>query len=303
MQQSCSRARIRVTCARASVRPAPARVPARRSAKRAGRAGGWDPIQRARRFMTRAILPVGIPLIPLNPAESRIPFKFCPSWKAEPDRDTVEKCGLVSCSRSFYPCARRPRHVMAGHARTRSGYPAIHVLSSVRRAWWLEMPGPSPRAILPVGIPLIPLNPAESRIRFKFCPSWRAEPDRDTAEKCGLVSCSRSFYPCALRPRHVMAGLARTCSGYPAIHVLSSVRRAGLLELPGTSPGMTACGSGRSERPRTGPTTCKRNSETRPYGCGPKGASFNSTTSWVSTDGRTLPAKPMNASLAKSLAQ
>ena len=127
MQQSCSRARIRVTCARASVRPAPARVPARRSAKRAGRAGGWDPIQRARRFMTRAILPVGIPLIPLNPAESRIPFKFCPSWKAEPDRDTVEKCGLVSCSRSFYPCARRPRHVMAGHARTRSGYPAIHV--------------------------------------------------------------------------------------------------------------------------------------------------------------------------------
>ena len=205
------RARIRVTCARASARPAPARVPARRSAKRAGRAGGWDPIQRARRFMTRAVLPFGIPLIPLNPAESRIPFKFCPSWKAEPDRDTVEKCGLVSCSRSFYPCARRPRHVMAG--------------------------------------------------------------------------------------------LARTCSGYPAIHVLSSVRRAWLLEMPGTSPGMTACGSGRSERPRTGPTTCKRTSETRPYGCGPKGASFNSTTSWVSTDGRTLPAKPMNASLAKSLAQ
>ena len=214
MQQSCSRARIRVTCAR---------VPARRSAKRAGRAGGWDPIQRARRFMTRATLPFGIPLIPLNPAESRIAFKFCPSWKAEPDRDTAEKCGLVSCSRSFYPCARRPQYVMAGHARTRSGYPAIHVLSSVRRAWWLEMPGTSPRAILPVGIPLIPLNPAESRIRFKFCPSWRAEPDRDTAEKCGLVSCSRSSYPCARRPRHVMAGHARTRSGYPAIRVLSSV--------------------------------------------------------------------------------
>ena len=84
---------------------------------------------------------------------------------------------------------------------------------------------------------------------------------------------------------------------------LPSVRWAWLLEMPGTSPGMTACRSGRSERPRTGPTTCKRTSETRPYGCGPKGASFNSTTSWVSTDGRTLPAKPMNASLAKSLAQ
>ena len=122
MQQSCSRARIRVTCARASARPAPAR----RSAKRAERAGGWDPIQRARRFMTRATLPVRIPLIPLNPAESRIAFKFCPSWKAEPDRDTAEKCGLVSCSRSFYPCARRPRHVMAGPARTGSGYPAVH---------------------------------------------------------------------------------------------------------------------------------------------------------------------------------
>ncbi len=278
------RARIRATCSRATQ-------------CEASGARGRDPIQRVRRFMTRAVLPFGIPLIPLNPAESRIAFKFCPSWKAEPDRDTAEKCGLVSCSRSFYPCARRPRHVMAGLARTCSGYPAIHVLSSVRRAWLLEMPGTNPLATLPFGIPLIPLNPAESRIAFKFCPSWKAEPDRDTAEKCGLVSCSRSFYPCARRPRHVMAGLV------PAIHVLSSVRRAWLLEMPGTSPGMTACGSGRSERPRTGPTTCKRTSETRPYGCGPKGASFNSTTSWVSTDGRTLPAKPMNASLAKSLAQ
>ena len=53
-----------------------------------------------------------------------------------------------------------------------------------------------------------------------------------------------------------MAGLV------PAIHVFAQ-RPAGLaLGMPGTSPGMTACGSGRSERPRAGPTTCKRTSET-----------------------------------------
>ena len=59
-----------------------------------------------------------------------------------------------------------------------------------------------------------------------------------------------------------MAGLV------PAIHVFAQ-RPAGLaLGMPGypervrASPGMTACGSGRSERPRAGPTTCKRTSET-----------------------------------------
>ena len=58
-----------------------------------------------------------------------------------------------------------------------------------------------------------------------------------------------------------MAGLV------PAIHVFAQ-RPAGLaLGMPGypervrASPGMTACGSGRSERPRAGPTTCKRTSE------------------------------------------
>ena len=274
------RARIRATCSRATQ-------------CEASGARGRDPIQRVRRFMTRATLPFGIPLIPLNPAESRIAFKFFPSWKAEPDRDTAEKCGLVSCSRSFVPAAPNtswPDSFRPSMCCPASGGPGCWRCPEQVRA----RSCPSESHLI---------NPAESRIAFKFCPSWKAEPDRDTAEKCGLVSCSRSFYPCALRPRHVMAGHARTRSGYPAIHVLSSVRRAWLLEMPGTSPGMTACGSGRSERPRTGPTTCKRTSETRPYGCGPKGASFNSTTSWVSTDGRTLPAKPMNASLAKSLAQ
>ena len=162
MQQSCSRARIRVTCARASARPAPAR----RSAKRAGRAGGRDPIQRARRFMTRATLPFGIPLIPLNPAESRIAFKFCPSWKAEPDRDTAEKCGLVSCSRSFYPCARRPRHVPDSFRV--SGHPCV-----VQRPAGLAAGDARNKSARD---PLIPLNPAESRIAFKFCPTWPGLP-------------------------------------------------------------------------------------------------------------------------------
>ena len=39
---------------------------------------------------------------------------------------------------------------------------------------------------LPRGIPLIPLNPAESRLKIKFCPRWDGEPDRDRGETCGL---------------------------------------------------------------------------------------------------------------------
>ena len=36
------------------------------------------------------------------------------------------------------------------------------------------------------GIPLIPLNPAESRLKIKFCPRWDGKPDRDRGETCGL---------------------------------------------------------------------------------------------------------------------
>ena len=36
------------------------------------------------------------------------------------------------------------------------------------------------------GIPLIPLNPAESRLEIKFCPRWDGKPDRDRGETCGL---------------------------------------------------------------------------------------------------------------------
>ena len=104
-------------------------------------------------------------------------------------------------------------------------------------------------------IPLIPLNPAESRLEFESYPRWDEEPDRGRGDNCGLPPCSRSFYPCARRPRHVMPGLV---PGIRPSMCLPSVRRAWLLEMPGTSPGMTACGGGRSERPRTGPTTCKR---------------------------------------------
>ena len=30
-------------------------------------------------------------------------------------------------------------------------------------------------------IPLIPLNPTESRFKIKFCPKWKTKPDRDPA--------------------------------------------------------------------------------------------------------------------------
>ena len=43
------------------------------------------------------------------------------------------------------------------------------------------------RAILRRGIPLIPLNPAESRFRFNFCRRWKAESDRDPGEKFVLA--------------------------------------------------------------------------------------------------------------------
>ena len=78
MQQSCSRARIRVTQC---------------ESERGARARGREPIQCVRRFVVRAFMPFGIPLIPLNPAESRIAFKFCPSGMAEPDRDGGEIAG------------------------------------------------------------------------------------------------------------------------------------------------------------------------------------------------------------------
>ena len=116
--------------------------------------------------------------------------------------------------------------------------------------------------LCPRRIPLIPLNPTKSRFEFEFCPRWDEEPDRDRGKICGLVPCSRSFYPCARRPRHVMDGQPGLVPGIRPSMCLPSVRRARLLEMPGTSPGMTACGGGRSERPRTGPTTCKRASET-----------------------------------------
>ena len=42
-------------------------------------------------------------------------------------------------------------------------------------------------AALSCGIPLIPLNPAESRFQFKFCRRWKAESDRDPGEKFVLA--------------------------------------------------------------------------------------------------------------------
>ena len=43
-------------------------------------------------------------------------------------------------------------------------------------------------------IPLIPLNPTESRFKIKFCPKWKTTRDRDPREKSGLDP------PAAFRP-------------------------------------------------------------------------------------------------------
>ena len=73
----------------------------------------------ARATRARAILRRGIPLIPLNPAESRFQFKFCRRCEPESDRDPGEKfvparnsyrrLGLWTIDRlsqSFAACAR-----------------------------------------------------------------------------------------------------------------------------------------------------------------------------------------------------
>ena len=48
------------------------------------------------------------------------------------------------------------------------------------------------RATLSRGIPLIPLNPTESRLKIEFCPRWDGEPDRDRGETCGLGGRARA---------------------------------------------------------------------------------------------------------------
>ena len=104
MGRSSSRARIRAPCFRARTR-APcfrARIRATKRENKWAAAGGAR--GRARTcsarttlfgapatFQARAILRRGIPLIPLNPAESRFQFNFCRRWKAESDRDPGEK--------------------------------------------------------------------------------------------------------------------------------------------------------------------------------------------------------------------
>ena len=73
----------------------------------------------ARATRARAILRRGIPLIPLNPAESRFQFKFCRRCEPESDRDPGEKFVLARnshrglslwtidrLSQSFAACAR-----------------------------------------------------------------------------------------------------------------------------------------------------------------------------------------------------
>ena len=50
-------------------------------------------------------------------------------------------------------------------------------------------------AALSCGIPLIPLNPAESRFKIKFCPRRSAEPNRDRGEKSGLLDAARYVEP------------------------------------------------------------------------------------------------------------
>ena len=78
--------------------------------------------------------------------------------------------------------------------------------------------------MLPRGIPLIPLNPGESRFRISV------------SRNPVFVSGWFSDRPCS---RAVMPGLV------PGIHGFFRVRRVLLREMPGTSPGMTAWGNGR----------------------------------------------------------
>ena len=191
-----------------------------------------------------------IPLIPLNPGESRFRINL---W-------------LVTL---FTPPTPPPRH-----GRTRSGHPRDRPLW---RVWRKKMPGTSPgmtgewsglarpraswmpgypeqvraspamtlispraqgarrgnigRALgsfsnrmLARGIPLIPLNPGESRFRI------------NVSRNPVFVSGWFSARPCS---RAVMPGLV------PGIHGLFRVRRVLLREMPGTSPGMTKRGVGR----------------------------------------------------------
>ena len=181
MGRSSSRARIRAPCFRARIR-APcfrARIRATKRENKWAAAGGARGRARtcfartalcnarvipyaarttlpgapatfqARATRTCAALSCGIPLIPLNPTESRFQFNFCRRWKAESDRDPGKKfvparnsyrgsaCGRLTGSHRASPrvpgplaCPRCPfrntvrrtgRRDRAGHTAAASG--------------------------------------------------------------------------------------------------------------------------------------------------------------------------------------
>ena len=199
---------------------------------------------------TRGRLARGIPLIPLNPGESRFRINL---WLAT----------------LFAPPTPPPRH-----GRTRSGHPRDRPLW---RVWRKKMPGTSPgmtgewsglarpraswmpgypeqvraspamtlvspraqgarcgnigralgsfsNGMLPRRIPLIPLNPGESR--FRINDSWNP---------VSVSGCDASPDPAIPSRRH-----ARTRSGHPRPSVAPGRWRWPGTRIPGTSPGKSA---------------------------------------------------------------
>ena len=151
MGRSSSRARIRAPCFRARIRAPCFRARTRATKRESKWAAAGGARGRARTYSARtalcdarvipyaarttlfgapatfqaratracAALSCGIPLIPLNPTESRFQFNFCRRWKAESDRDPGEKFVLARnshrglslwtidwLSQSFAACSR-----------------------------------------------------------------------------------------------------------------------------------------------------------------------------------------------------
>ncbi len=93
------------------------------------------------------------------------------------------------------------------------------------------------------GLLAIALTPAFSPLRCValhcIARRWRTRRPLCSAPWSGQVSCSRSSHAFTLYPLPSWPDVFRPSMCLP------SVRRVWLLEMPGTSPGMTACGSGR----------------------------------------------------------